>query len=80
MPMYPQDLIKMIKNGKNPQQLLLGILEEQAQSNPMSANLLEMAKQGDSASLEQFARNYVQSQGKDFDTEFNAFKQLFGLK
>ena len=45
----------------------------------MATNLLEMAKQGDSASLEQFARNYVKSQGKDFDTEFNAFKQMFGL-
>ena len=79
MPKYPQDLIKMIKNGQNPQQLLLNILEESAQSNPLTANLLELAKQGDSASLEKFARNYVQSQGKDFDTEFNAFRQQFGL-
>lgn len=77
--MYPQDLIKMIKNGKNPQQLMLGILEKLAQNNPMATNLLEMAKQGDSASLEQFARNYVKSQGKDFDTEFKAFRDTFGL-
>jgi len=38
-----------------------------------------MAKNGDSAGLEQFARNFVASQGKDFDTEFNAFKQQLGL-
>ena len=53
----PAQLIQMIKQGKNPQQLLLSILEGQAKSNPMSANLLELAKKGDSASIEQIARN-----------------------
>lgn len=76
---YPQDLIKMIKSGQNPQQLILNMLQESAQSNPMTSNLLEMAQNKDSAGLEKFARNYVASQGKDFDTEFKAFKQMFGL-
>lgn len=76
---YPQDLIKMIKNGQNPQQLILNMLQESAQNNPMTSNLLEMAQNQDSAGLEKFARNYVASQGKDFDTEFKAFRQQFGL-
>lgn len=79
MAVNPKDLIQMIKGGKNPQQLMLSILEQQSQNNPMTSNLLDMAKRGDSAGLEQFARNYVTSQGKDFDQEFNAFKQQFGL-
>ena len=76
---YPQDLIKMIKSGQNPQQLILNVLQESAQNNPMLSSLLEMAENKDSNGLETFARNYVKSQGKDFDTEFKAFRQQFGL-
>ena len=76
---YPQDLIKMIKNGQNPQQLVLNMLQDSAQNNPMLSSLLEMAQNKDSNGLENFARNYVKSQGKDFDTEFKAFKDTFGL-
>ena len=80
MNMNPKEFLQMIRSGKNPQQLMIQFLESQAKSNPMSANLLQMAKNGDTVGLEQFARNFVASQGKDFDTEFNAFKQQFGLK
>ena len=76
----PMQLIQMIKQGQNPQQLLLNILEGQAKSNPMSANLLELAKKGDSASIEQIARNLCQSKGIDFDKEFSSFKQSLGVK
>ena len=37
----------------------------------------EIAKTAD---IETFARNYFASQGKDFDTEFRAFKETYGLK
>lgn len=76
---YPQDLIKMIKSGQNPQQLILNVLQDSAQNNPMLSSLLEMAQNKDSNGLEAFARNYVKSQGKDFDTEFKAFRDTFGL-
>ena len=76
---YPQDLIKMIKSGQNPQQLVLNMLQDSAQNNPMLSSLLEMAQNKDSNRLETFARNYVKSQGKDFDTEFKAFRDTFGL-
>ena len=79
MTVDPKIFIQMIKNGKNPQQLMLNYLERQSQSNPVMSNLLTMARNGDTASLEQFARNLVASQGKDFDTEFKAFKQNLGL-
>ena len=79
MAIYPRMFIQMIKSGQNPQQLMHNYLEYQSQSNPMMSNLLTMARNGDTASLEQFARNLVASQGKDFDTEFKAFKQRMGL-
>lgn len=71
----PAQLIEMIRGGQNPQQLLMSILEGQAGSNPMTANLLEMVKKHDTAAIEQFARNYCASQGVDFDKEFKAFRQ-----
>lgn len=77
-PVNPNMLIQMIKNGQNPQQLLMSILEGQAGSNPMSANLLSLAKKGDKDSLEQIARNIFAQRGLDYDTEFNALMQLLG--
>lgn len=78
--MMPLDFISMIKRGQNPQQLILSFLEQRAgENNPLAANILEMAKENNTQAIEQFARNYLQSQGKDFDTEFNSFRQKFGL-
>ena len=75
----PLELIRMIKEGKNPQQLLISILEGEAGSTPMGANLLELAKMGRADQIEKFARNVYQERGLDFDKEFTAFKQQFGL-
>ena len=76
----PIELIQMIKEGKNPQQLLMSILEGQASANPMGANLLKLAKENKTSEIEKIARNIAKEKGLDFDTEFNAFKQKFGLK
>lgn len=76
----PMELITQIKNGKNPQQLLLGILEGQAAQNPIYANLLNLAKQNRTADIEAFARNIAKERGIDFDKEFSKFKkEYFGL-
>lgn len=75
----PTQLIQMIKSGKNPQQLMMNVLETQAQNNPIYANLTQMAKQGRTRDIEQFARNLAASQGLDFDKEFAAFRQRIGL-
>lgn len=76
----PNQLIQMIKNGKNPQQLIMSILEGQASNNPMGANLLNLAKGNRTAEIEKIARNIAQQRGIDFDKEFDAFKQLLGIK
>ena len=75
----PIQLIQMIRQGRNPQQLLMSILEGEAKNNPMSANLLALAQRNDGRAIEQFARNFFESLGLDFDKEFNAFKQQMGL-
>lgn len=76
----PMQLIQQIRQGKNPQQLLMGILESQAAESPVYANLLNMAKEGRTSEIEAFARNVAKEKGIDFDKEFSKFKrQYFGL-
>lgn len=79
-PVNPLMLIQMMKSGQNPQQLLMSILEGSAANSPINANLLDMVKNNRTADIETFARNYFASQGKDFDKEFKAFKETYGLK
>ena len=71
----PLDLINMIKQGKNPQQLVLNIFESNlSKTNPIAANLLNLAKQNRTADIEKIARNLCAEKGIDFDKEFNNFK------
>lgn len=73
------NIISMIKSGANPQQVMLNFLENNMQQTPMGTNLLNLAKQGNTAEIEKIARNYVTAQGRDYDTEFRAFRQRLGL-
>ena len=76
----PMQLIMQIRQGKNPQQLMISILEGEASTNPVMENLLNMAKYNRTADIEQFARNLAKEQGIDFDKEFSQFKKkYFGL-
>lgn len=74
----PRFLVQQIKNGQNPQQLLLTILQSQA-NTPMGANLLQLVREGNAAEIEKLARNLSAQSGVDFDTEFRAFRQMLGL-
>ena len=76
--MNPMDFLLMVKNGQNPQQMILNILQQG--NNPMSQNLFNLAKQGNTAQIEQIARNLCAQRGMDFDKEFNSFKQQLGIK
>lgn len=77
MPINPMQLLQMIKGGSNPQQLVMSVLTQQAQSNPMLSNVMQLAQSKDAAGLEKIARNLAQERGIDFDKEFANFKQMF---
>ena len=79
MNVNPMQLIAMIKNGQNPQQLMMQVLETQMNDSPMRDNLLDLARRGDTAGIEKIARNLAQQRGVDFDKEFNAFRRMLGL-
>lgn len=78
-PYNQQDIIKMIRDGKNPQQVLLNLLDQQAANNPMYANLATLARENRGREIEAIARNLARERGIDFDKEFTNFKKTYGL-
>ena len=73
--MNPMDMLKGMVGKMNPKSIAMNMLKNN--TNPIFANLIEMANKGDTKGLEQFARNYMKEQGKDFDKEFNNFMNNF---
>ena len=72
-----QDFMQIIKNG-NPQELVLNMLQKDAQrGNQIAGTLIQMINSGDSQGIERVARNIAKEKGIDFDKEFNSFKQMF---
>lgn len=70
--MNPLSIIKKYaQKGITPQDILMQT--PAVNSNPMVKNLVEMAKTGDSAGVEKFARNLFNENGRDFDKEFAEF-------
>ena len=77
MNVNPMALIQMIKGGRNPQQLLMSILQNQSGNNPILNNAVNMAKNGNTSGLEMVARNLAAQRGLDFDKQFANFKNQF---
>ena len=70
----PIQLIQMIKGGQNPQQLVMNILQQKSQNNPILNNAMNLAQGGNTSALEMLARNLAAQRGLDFDKEFANFK------
>lgn len=75
----PMKVIQQMKQGQNPQQIMIQYMENKLGDTPMGANLLELAKNNRTADIEKIARNLLEQRGLDFDAEFTAFKQMLGL-
>lgn len=77
--MDSMQIIQMIRGGQNPQQLAMNLLQQNMGESPMGKNLIQLAQNGQTADIEQIARNLAKQQGIDFDKEFTAFRQMLGL-
>ena len=75
----PMQLVQMIKNGQNPQQLMMSVLQQRSQGNPLYENLYNLAAKGKTKDIESIARTMFKERGLDFDKEFNSFKKNLGL-
>ncbi len=77
MNVNPMQLIQLIKGGQNPQQLVMNILQQKSQSNPILNNAMNLAQNGNAPGLQALARNLAAQRGLDFDKEFANFKNQF---
>lgn len=75
----PMLIVQAIRNGQNPQQLMLNIMQNNMSSTPFGANLLSLAQQGNTKEIERIARNVAQQRGIDYDKEFSNFVKSLGL-
>lgn len=76
----PMQVIIAMKNGQNPQQIVMNMLQERMSQTPMGQNLIALAQNNQTAQIEQIARNICNQRGIDFDKEFNSFKDSLGIK
>ena len=73
MNVNPMQLIQLIRQGNNPQQLVMSILQQNT-NNPILNNASNLAQMGNVPALETLARNLAKQRGLDFDTQFMRFK------
>jgi hypothetical protein len=78
--MNPMEIILAIKNGKNPQQIMLNFLENNMMNNnPVVGNIVNLIRTNRTNEIEKIARNLAKEKGIDFDKEFNNFRNTWGL-
>ena len=79
--MNPLDTIKnFLNNGGSLEKAIQNAMANTVKnnnSNPMFANLINMAEKGDTKGVEDFARNLLKEQGRDFDKEYAEFRKNF---
>lgn len=71
----PMNFLKGMMGISSPKDMVMKMMGQT--NNPMINNLVNMANNGDTKGIEQFARNYMSEQGKDFDKEFANFMDSF---
>lgn len=71
----PMQFMSMLKSIKNPKDAVISMIK--SNNNPMIKNLVEMAENGNSKGVEEFARNLYAQQGRNFDKEFGEFMNNF---
>ena len=71
----PMQFMNILKGIKSPKDAVINMIK--TNNNPMVKNLVEMAEKGDSQGVENFARNMLKEQGRDFDAEMNEFMKNF---
>lgn len=69
------NMIKMMIGKGNPKEMVMNMLKNN--SNPVFANLIDMANKGDTKGVENFARNVMKEKGIDYDKQFSEFMNNF---
>ena len=72
-------LMNLINSGGNPEIMVMNMLQQRAGNNKLFANLLQLAQAQDTQQIESIVKNIVNESGKDYEEEFNSFRNTLGL-
>ena len=61
----------------NPIEMLKNMIINKNINNPVLKEVITKAHKGDNKGVEEFARNFLKGQGRDFDKEFGEFMKNF---
>ena len=61
----------------NPIQMLKNMIMNKQLNNPVLKEVITKAQNGDTKGVEEFARNFLKGQGRDFDKEIGEFMKNF---
>lgn len=70
----PIQFIKSAMGISSPKQMVMKMMSNT--NNPMINNLVDMANRGDMKGIEEFARNFCNERGRNFDSEFSEFIKI----
>lgn len=76
----PMQLMQMMRLGGNPQQALINMMKRQSGNNPVMNNAIQMMEKGDSAGVEQLARNLCKEKNLNPDDVLSQIKTQFRMK
>lgn len=78
--MNPMQMLgSVMKSGGNPQKIIMQMMRQNMNNNPMMQNVYNMAQNGDAKGIEQFARNLCREKGINADEMLGEIKQQMGL-
>ena len=72
-------LMDLINSGGNPEIMVMNMLQQRAGNNKLFANLLQLAQAQDTKQIESIVKNIVNESGKNYEEEFNSFRNTLGL-
>ena len=72
-------LMNLINSCGNPEIMVMNMLQQRAGNNKLFANLLQLAQAQDTQQIESIVKNIVNESGKNYEEEFNSFRNTLGL-
>lgn len=73
--MNPLELISLFK-GRNPQEMVMSLLQNQKINDPTINELIGLAQKGDNSGVAKIAENFFSQRGLDFNKEFSSFMSM----
>ena len=73
--MNPMNLISLLK-GRNPQELVMSMIQSNNINYPMINDLIKYAQNNDTENVNKIAENYFNQRGMNFQKELNNFMSM----